>query len=85
MIVISHIDQRIQMNKSLKIHQDECSICLENMETNNFETSCHHYFHRECLSLWKETTCPICRKYLLTEYYFNFEKSNFQPYFERET
>lgn len=39
----------------------ECSICL--CDSTNRITNCGHYFHSECIRLWKEqnNTCPICR------------------------
>lgn len=48
-----------------KILKEECSICLESLETSDFVlTSCKHFFHKSCLESWckKSTTCPLCRK-----------------------
>lgn len=47
---------------------DECVICAEDLRNNHNHpnviiTSCNHYFHKDCLSLWceKKHNCPICR------------------------
>jgi SUMO ligase MMS21 Smc5/6 complex component len=48
-----------------KILKEECSICLEELNTSNFLlTSCNHFFHIDCINNWKKksTTCPLCRE-----------------------
>ena len=42
---------------------EECSICMEKMETVTIPTKCSHYFHKSCLKTWLQEhhTCPICR------------------------
>ena len=47
---------------------DECSICIENLETGTlFETSCGHKFHIECIFDWliSSDDCPHCRHVLV--------------------
>ena len=41
-----------------------CSICLEELKIYpTTKLNCHHYFHTNCINLWKEkkNICPICR------------------------
>jgi hypothetical protein len=41
-----------------------CSICLcDNKEKPEewVKTRCDHYYHKECLTNWKNNTCPNCR------------------------
>jgi hypothetical protein len=44
---------------------NECPICLEEFSIGQevTELSCHHPFHRDCLTLWVQEnhTCPLCR------------------------
>lgn len=44
----------------------ECPICLDLIETNDYQTDCKHVFHRHCIIEWsdkkREFTCPLCRK-----------------------
>ena len=54
--------------KSEKENENEkekiCSICLEELKIYpTTKLNCHHYFHTNCIILWKEkkNICPICR------------------------
>ncbi|KAK6204352.1 BRCA1-associated protein 2-domain-containing protein [Scheffersomyces amazonensis] len=41
-----------------------CPVCLERMDaavTGLLTIPCQHTFHCQCLSKWKDDTCPICR------------------------
>ncbi|CCH45516.1 BRCA1-associated protein [Wickerhamomyces ciferrii] len=41
-----------------------CPVCLERMDsetTGLLTISCQHTFHCNCLSKWKDDTCPVCR------------------------
>ncbi|KAK6458067.1 BRCA1-associated protein 2-domain-containing protein [Scheffersomyces xylosifermentans] len=41
-----------------------CPVCLERMDANVtglLTIPCQHTFHCQCLSKWKDDTCPICR------------------------
>lgn len=42
---------------------DTCSICLEDIFTENFTTKCGHSFHKECIGVWisQQISCPLCR------------------------
>ena len=44
---------------------NECPICLEEFSVGDVvsELTCHHPFHRDCLTLWMQEnhTCPLCR------------------------
>jgi hypothetical protein len=45
-------------------HQPElCSICMEDVGSHVYETSCRHQFHHDCLFKWMEKSdfCPVCR------------------------
>lgn len=48
-----------------KNRNDECSICLNSMNTDGkdlFILSCGHMFHVDCLSKAVQPLCPLCRK-----------------------
>jgi BRCA1-associated protein len=41
-----------------------CPVCLERMDsdiTGLVTISCQHTFHCNCLSKWRDDTCPVCR------------------------
>lgn len=43
----------------------DCSICLENIETDMFVTKCGHKFHKNCSEQLKASghhKCPMCRE-----------------------
>lgn len=49
---------------------NECVICLENMDNNKVILNCNHAFHKNCILEWMnlQQKCPICRndtKYIL--------------------
>ena len=53
---------RIKNNKIIPL--DNCSICLQKLDTKLSCTNCNHWFHEVCLKKWidrKHKTCPICR------------------------
>jgi len=43
---------------------ENCSICLELMDTKFITTNCGHKFHTDCYykTLQYTTTCPLCRQ-----------------------
>jgi hypothetical protein len=60
------------IGKSNKIKKDDvivnenCLICMEKYNTNEFKRllpKCKHYFHKKCVDKWlkKNASCPICR------------------------
>ncbi len=50
----------------LEANQEKCSICLENLITQQkiVELPCKHKFHKECFDNWttENPTCPLCRQ-----------------------
>lgn len=40
---------------------ENCSICLEDMEIDLVKTKCGHIFHKDCLSRVRNDNCPLCR------------------------
>jgi hypothetical protein len=49
---------------------NECVICLENMDNKKAILNCNHAFHKQCVLEWMklQQKCPICRnntKYIL--------------------
>ena len=52
-------------NKNNKIEIAECSICLENLETNIAILVCNHRFHFKCIQQWywkkRKLMCPFCQ------------------------
>ena len=49
-----------------KSTQNECcSICLDDCPIGTKPTKCGHFFHRACMSTWREqangNSCPMCR------------------------
>lgn len=64
----------------------ECSICIENIEPNNYDgaqLTCNHTFHKACIDDWFKAqtdknihkTCPLCRKDFNNENPFKVEPS----------
>lgn len=51
---------------SIKDTTETCPICLENFKEGLYKRSlnCNHTFHKKCIDKWlfKEESCPICRK-----------------------
>jgi hypothetical protein len=43
---------------------DECSICLDIIETNWRELYCSHKYHEICIDKWLERSsrCPLCMR-----------------------
>jgi hypothetical protein len=41
----------------------ECTICLQNIDTDEVVTQCFHAFHHSCLNRWiaVKRECPTCR------------------------
>ena len=51
-------------NEKEKEKEKICSICLEELKIYpTTKLNCHHYFHTNCINLWKQkkNICPICR------------------------
>lgn len=58
----------------------QCSICLENIEkiSNKLTLDCEHYFHKNCINKYFDTSCPICKQPFINSniYYINTIVSN---------
>ena len=39
----------------------KCPICIEEIDKVAISILCGHLFHVNCLQLWSDTTCPVCR------------------------
>ena len=52
---------------------NECVICLEDIDNNKVILNCNHAFHKKCALNWMAVSqnCPICRKD--TKYILNLE------------
>ena len=66
--IINKNKEIIELKFQIKIITDissiSCSICLENINTDDdkYITKCNHLFHTSCLNKWgKNNTCPNCR------------------------
>lgn len=62
----SFIDSLLYQHNLYEINNivnEDCSICLEPLNTNVIKTKCNHHFHRGCIvqSLTIKTNCPLCR------------------------
>lgn len=44
------------------MEEHTCSICREELETEDFITRCGHNFHEDCIKDWvfKNSNCPYC-------------------------
>lgn len=44
--------------------QEECIICLDDIETEWRVLECHHRYHKLCIENWIviRATCPLCMK-----------------------
>jgi RING-H2 zinc finger protein RHA1 len=58
-----------------------CAVCLNSFEEEEHIRelcNCHHIFHRNCLDKWldhRQTTCPLCRSFLMPERILDTEVS----------
>ncbi|GAB7359456.1 hypothetical protein MBLNU230_g6104t1 [Neophaeotheca triangularis] len=46
-----------------RVLESTCTICMEEYKEGEevIELQCGHFFHAECLALWREYSCPMCR------------------------
>ena len=53
----------VKINKNLnnKSKKNECSVCLEEMTSDIYASSCGHCLHAECYFMLKTSRCPVCR------------------------
>lgn len=49
--------------------ENNCSICLTNMNKKKCKLGCNHCFHTKCILKWfeKSNSCPICRQQVNNE------------------
>jgi hypothetical protein len=42
---------------------DDCCICMDEINTDGIKTKCNHGFHNKCLKKWlkNDSRCPLCR------------------------
>jgi hypothetical protein len=50
--------------KALRPLDEPCSICFETGIATWVRTPCGHMFHRACLQMWQQPTCPMCRRWM---------------------
>jgi hypothetical protein len=45
-------------------HEQECVICLDDVETEWRDLECHHRYHKSCIENWiaVRAKCPMCMK-----------------------
>lgn len=65
-IFLTHIN-----NNSVN-EDDLCSICLCELDTDLYKTSCNHIFHLNCIRKIKNYLCPLCRKNIFFENLITF-------------
>ncbi len=47
------------------IKDDDCPICMNKYSSMPVvKTNCNHYFHKKCISKWKNPDCPLCRQHM---------------------
>ena len=63
--IMTHIKNTSYLHKNYKIIDEECCICLENIDNTSYIiTPCNHMFHICCLAKTIKTlnyNCPLCR------------------------
>lgn len=60
----SHQDTSGALESAVVKELPSCPVCLERMDsdaTGLLTISCQHTFHCNCLSKWRDDTCPVCR------------------------
>lgn len=68
-------DLKIDKYYKCKLESVYCSICCENVKSNEFlrNLPCKHKFHKKCVDKWlnnllkksENTSCPLCRKNII--------------------
>lgn len=56
----------LAIKDAIILFDEECPICIENLQETAVRLPCDHYFHKSCVNEWLFThnTCPVCRKNL---------------------
>merc|ERR1712098_299259 len=54
---------------SIQTVEENCCICLQELQENVLKTNCKHKFHKECLSKWLDVSrvCPLCKRAIKLE------------------
>ena len=54
----------MEVNSEAHHEQQECVICLDDVETEWRDLECHHRYHKQCIENWitVRATCPMCMK-----------------------
>uniref|UniRef100_A0A7N0ZQZ2 BRCA1-associated protein n=1 Tax=Kalanchoe fedtschenkoi TaxID=63787 RepID=A0A7N0ZQZ2_KALFE len=56
--------EHIQPSPTSSSEQPTCPVCLERLDQDAsgiLTTICNHSFHCSCISLWTDSSCPVCR------------------------
>jgi hypothetical protein len=63
-------------------YNNECPICLDELNKDVKMLTCKHKFHKICINTWLERTniCPLCRFPLDTEYKCRHRRHRFIKY-----
>lgn len=62
--IASKPKQKFYISRSIQTSAvNECSICLNDIESDQQTTNCNHTFHNACLNNWLDinNSCPVCR------------------------
>ena len=54
----------VLMKGNSKFNNDECCICFQKFNNDNYQMPCKHNFHQKCILDWfdKKKNCPLCRQ-----------------------
>ena len=71
MVYVKHVEtvdghERMMFAPEGATEVPTCPVCLDRMDpaaSGVFTTLCNHSFHANCLSFWRDSTCPVCRYY----------------------
>ena len=65
---------------------NECCVCLTNIDSHKYKLKCEHEFHTQCIMKWFETgnICPLCREEIISDhesnrYYMSEDSSDNEP------
>ena len=60
-------EERFNKFKEKFVEEEECCICMDNINEKVYDLPCSHVFHKTCLRLWadKNYDCPNCRQNIL--------------------